>query len=332
MKIGDLSVSPRLVLAPMAGYTHAAFRELVADYGGCGLYYTEMLNSRYVAGNNPARDPFLATGTGDRPLIAQLAGNDPEILARSCRRAASLGRFDGFDFNLGCPRGSVQRFGWGAGLLRDPERVAVIVERLRRATPGPLLVKIRDPEPEAPLSLEVLIRMLEGAGADAIVLHARNARDRFKRPADWKRITYAKSLTTRPLIGNGDVFSPLDARTMLEQTGCDAVMIGRAALMRPWIFRDTRRLLEDGALPDPPSPVSVWERYHERVTTLRRREERSRDLRLFAFWFLQNFPFGRFYYQGLARLNDPDAVFAQVREAIAGERFRPYPCRPFMNR
>ncbi|MBZ4658455.1 MAG: dihydrouridine synthase DuS, partial [Desulfacinum sp.] len=114
LEIAGLRIDPPFVLAPMAGLTHAAFRELVAHYGGCGLFYTEMLNSRALCAHDPARDAYCLTGSRDRPLAAQVAGNEPEKIRRAFQRLQATGRYDLFDFNLGCPRGAIQRYGWGA--------------------------------------------------------------------------------------------------------------------------------------------------------------------------------------------------------------------------
>lgn len=237
VKIGALTLPTPFILAPMADLTHAAFRDLVAEWGGCGLYYTEMLNARIVASSDPARDAYCAVGTKDMPRAAQLVGDYPGVVAKAFQKLQALGRFELFDLNLGCSRGVPARFGWGAALLNRPDRVHEILREAQGVLRGSLVVKMRIPEGEGD-GLEVWAERLGRWDVDAVVLHARTRQDLFKRPARWEAIKRFKSVYSKPVIGNGDVFSPEDALRMMDETGCDAVMIGRAALMSPWIFAD----------------------------------------------------------------------------------------------
>jgi len=331
-RLQDLSVDPPLVLAPMADCTHAAFRELVAHFGGCGLFYTEMLNSRIVSTQKLETDPYLIRAESDRPLVAQVAGRDPERIARALKRLQ--GRFEAYDINMGCARGVVMRYRWGVWLMDEPELASRVVREARAVVDGPLTVKIRsgvtrhDPE-----RLREFCLGLEAEGVDGIVLHPRAGSDRLKRPPQWEEIALVKRALRIPVVGNGDVFSPEDALRMLAETGCDGVMIGRAALIRPWIFRDTAAVLRGDPVPPPPDSLEVVEvfvRGLERFCPEGLRLERLLD---FSFWFLQNWPFALHYLRRLRRARDFDAALKELRTILheAGTP-RPYPVRPFMTK
>ena len=229
------STSPLLFLAPIAGFTHAAFRQLVAEIGGCSIFYTEMLNSRIVANRSIKDDIYLKKGVIDKPLIAQLVGNDPDIMAKAACFLKKDG-FDGIDINMGCSRKAITKHGWGAALLNDTTTALKIVEAIRKEIKGFLSVKLRSPSGHQTGHLLNLCKDLESAGVDLIVLHPRAPEDGFKRPAVWDEIKLLSDKLDIPIIGNGDVVSYEDVSSMQQNTGCSGVMIGRAALIRPWIF------------------------------------------------------------------------------------------------
>lgn len=333
LHISGISINPPLILAPMAGLSHAAFRELVASFGGCGLFLTEMLNSRIVATQKLESDPYLIRGERDRPLFAQVAGNDPQRVALAFERLQDRGWFDGFDLNMACPRGVIQRFGWGVALMGDMEKAREVLRAARRTVKGPLTVKIRSgPEHDLPY-LKEFCRMLEGEGADALVLHPRSARDRFGHPARWEEIREVKETASIPVIGNGDVFGPQDALKMVEETGCDGVMVGRAALLRPWIFRDIVAVMQGKGIPPAPSPAEVIERFFRYLEAFSPPELRRKRLLLFSFWFLQNFPFGLYYYRKLQKEDDSKDIFRVLKEMLEKEDAPySYPARPIMMR
>lgn len=326
-RIGSLRIETPFVLAPMAGFTHAAFRELVAFFGGCGLYCTEMLNSRVVATQNPAKDAFCRVGTGDRPLAAQIAGSDPETVAKAAERLQGLGRFHVLDFNLGCPRGAVQRHGWGAALMERPDQVVAVLKACRSVAALPLTVKTRIPR-AGDGSLAGWVKFLEANHIDGLVLHARTPADLFKRPARWNAVARAKRAASVPVIGNGDVFGPAEAVRMMAETGCDGVMIGRAALLRPWIFRDCCWFLESGVIPEPPDPVQVVRRYARLIEAHLPENLRLSRFRSFCFWYLQNFPYGGSYFGRVNRRKTLDGALETVMNLVGGETFPPYPRGP----
>lgn len=316
-------------MAPMADLTHAGFRDLVAQWGGCGLYYTEMLNARIVASSDPSKDPYCAPGVKDMPRACQLVGDDPEVVPKAFWKLQNLGRFDVFDFNLGCSRGLPVWHGWGSRLLDRPERVREILKKTRQVVRGPLWVKMRIPE-GGPSALELWAELLEDCQVDAVVLHARYSRDLFKRPARWEMLKRFRTLWRLPLIGNGDVFSPQDAVRMMEVTNCDGVMIGRAALMRPWIFSDLTHYQRTGVVPPAPEVTDVISNYAQLLLERHHEREARRRWRFFAFWICQNYSYGAYYFQTSCRRETFQAMVETLKGFLSREPLPDYPVRPYL--
>ncbi len=321
-----------MCLAPMAGLTHAAFRELVASYGGCTLFFTEMLNIRALVYQNPEKDPYLCCGTQDRPLVAQLVGREPDLVAQAIERLEALGRYAGYDLNFGCSRGAIQRYGWGVALMQEPELAADLVRAASSATSKPITVKLRSGPRHDPQALLSLAHKLVEAGAKALTLHPRAAKEGFKRRARWEEIKLLAQELPVPVFGNGDVFGPEDAQKMLNETGCAGVMIGRAALLRPWIFRDTKAHLETGSYPEPPLPWEPIERLIPLLKSYLPPELWEKRLELYLFWYLQNFSFGLHYFSQIKRAQGLEEKLFLLRKLLQGEKIRPYPARPYLLR
>jgi len=239
---------PLLMLAPMVDLSHVAYRELIRELGGCDLFYSEMLNARRLPLETPQNSVYLKWSCKD-DLILQLIGNEPDKLARA---AGQLDAYTpaGIDLNLGCWLKKITCHGWGVALMRELEASRQIIEAMRPQIKRPFSVKIRIGHEPDPAYLKDFIQMLCGAGVDRIVLHARTVADGLNRPPRWDYLGLAKQTSTVPLIGNGGVECAADAVRMLAETGCDGVMVGRAALVKPWIFRDIRNQLE-GREPEP---------------------------------------------------------------------------------
>jgi nifR3 family TIM-barrel protein len=312
----------------MAGITHCAFRELIAHFGGCSFFYTEMLNSRIVSTQNIESDPYCMVAKHDKPLIAQVAGNDPERVTSAFLRLKDTGLFYGYDFNLGCSKGSVVRYGWGSALLSNPKIVQDIITRVKELIDAPFFIKMRYPSPSSQWDIKKWAKLLEGSGIDAIIIHARTPEELFKRPSKWKRIKELKSMVSIPVIGNGDIFSPMDVERMITETECDGVMIGRSAIIRPWIFRDIVTYLKTGTIPDPPDPCHVIERYVEFLMKYLPESMRRSRFTVFASWFCQNFKFGLYFLKkALPEKSFPQIAF-KLMEQLKGQSVKPYPCTP----
>ena len=326
------SSRPLLLLAPMAGLTHAPLRELVASYGGVDIFFTEMLNVRAIVNQNPARDPYLIQGQHDKPLVAQLVGRDPELFALAVERLEKFFDFAGYDLNFGCARGMIQRYGWGVSLMKEPDLAQEIVRAVCQSTSKPVSVKLRSGFAHDRKALLSFVEGLVQAGAQMITLHPRTAAEGFKRPARWEEIKWLTQTLEIPVIGNGDVFSPTDAVKMSQETGCHGIMIGRAALLRPWIFRDVRALFQGLEVEEPPHPIEPVERLLPLLSRWLPQELQEKRFELWLFWYLQNFPFGVHYWREIKKRPGLEAKLKTLRKLLAGEKIRPYPARPYLHR
>jgi len=234
MKIGTLHLANPVILAPMAGITDLPYRLIMKRFGAA-LVFTEMISANGLHYGGAGSDDLLRTVAEERPLGVQLFGDDPLRLAEAARRVESVA--DLIDLNCGCPVRKVVDSGAGSALLRDPAKVARIVAAVRKATSRPLTIKIRSGwDTENRNYLEVA-RMAVAEGADAVTLHPRTRTQMFGGRADWNDIAALKQSVAVPVIASGDLFTAEDAVTVLEQTGCDAVMVARGGYGNPWLIR-----------------------------------------------------------------------------------------------
>ncbi len=255
--IAGIRLASPLVLAPLAGYTDLPFRLLCREHGA-GLCFSEMISSHGLVYGHDKTVRLLATVAEERPVAMQLFGNDPEIMGRAAA-IASARPIDLLDINMGCPVRKVIKRGAGAALMRDPDRAAAIIEAVVAASRVPVTVKMRTGWTHADQNAVQLARLAEELGVAAITVHGRTWSDGFSGPVDLETIRAVKEAVSIPVIGNGDVCSRADAETMMRITGCDLVMIGRAALGRPWIFRT-----DDPAMPVGPR-AAVLRRHLELI-------------------------------------------------------------------
>jgi nifR3 family TIM-barrel protein len=234
-----------LRLAPMAGITNAPFR-LVCREAGAGLLTSEEIDARALVMGNGKTQALARYLPEERPLVMQLLGHDPDVLAEAARRLEAGGA-DGVDLNMGCPVAKIVAKGQGAALMRDPLAAAMIFRTLRKAVSVPLSVKIRGGWDDRALNAVEIARIAEGEGLDAITVHPRTRSQQFTGRAPWDVIADVVDAVCVPVTGNGDVRSVDDARAMVAATGCAAVMIGRGALGRPWVFRGREVTREERA-------------------------------------------------------------------------------------
>lgn len=241
LMIGRLQLSHNLLLAPLAGITNHVFRR-VCRREGAALAFTEMVSVNGMVREGAKTWALLKSSPEDRPLGIQLFGDNPALLAESARMVEGHG--DLLDINMGCPVRKVVASGAGSALLRDTAQIAAIVRAVRKATALPLTIKIRSGWQCGDITWQEVGRIAEAEGCDAVTLHPRSRVQMFSGQADWEQITRLKQLLSIPVIGSGDLFTPEDCRRMLQQTGCDAVMVARGALGNPWIFSQTIALLQ----------------------------------------------------------------------------------------
>jgi len=249
LKIRNLAISPATILAPMAGLTDTVFRRVIRSLGACGLIMTEFTSAEGLTRKSARTLRYLYFDEDEHPIAGQIFGSDPEVMASAAALIEDLG-FDQADINLGCPVKKVVKCG-GSGLLRDLPHLGRLLRAVRAAVQIPLTIKIRSGWDENSVVAVDVARMAEQMGIDAIAVHPRTRMQGYAGFADWKIISDVKRAVQIPVIGNGDVRKPEDAVRMIEETGCDAVMIGRAASSNPWIFRQIGDFLSAGRYQEP---------------------------------------------------------------------------------
>lgn len=258
IRIGDLEIRWPVFLAPMAGYTDAAFRSLCLE-AGCGAAVTEMVNAYGLMIGHRRTAAYLETWPSESGLVAaQIYGSDPAVMASAARAVAATGQFAFIDINAGCPVPKIRNRGDGAGLMRDPAKLEAIVRAVvQAAAPLPVTLKTRIGWDEDHLNALDITAAAENAGAAAIFLHARTTLARHSGPPAWEQLAAVKAARRIPVIGNGGLKRPEDAARMVCQTGVDGVMIGRAALGNPWLFRALRHYAATGSVLPPPSAAEI---------------------------------------------------------------------------
>jgi tRNA-dihydrouridine synthase B len=269
--IGGVEITPATVLAPMAGVTDTVFRRFIRHLGGCGLIMTEFTSADGILRNRDQKAKrYLHFYADEHPISAQLFGSDPKVMAEAASLVEDLG-FDFVDLNLGCPAKKVVKCNGGSGLLRDLPWIRRIFEAVRARVTIPFTVKFRAGWNEQEIVCVELAKMAEDCGLCALALHARTREQGYSGQARWDWIGAVKQAVKIPVIGNGDIRTPEDACSMVEQTGCDGVMIGRTAPANPWIFRQIQQYCSLAMPPDHPSAAGPTELARHPVASTRDR-------------------------------------------------------------
>jgi tRNA-dihydrouridine synthase B len=303
-----------LFLAPMAETSTPALRRIVKEFCPGAVLYSEMLSAGAIAAGSPHNGPLVCLHEFDEPLIYQIVGADPAVMAEACA-ILSGNRCFGIDINMGCPNHEIVKKGQGARLLTDIEKAREIVRACRRATRVKLSVKMRTGYEESDEGRFIdFIRMLEGEGVDFIAVHPRSARLGFRRTADWRFVAMAKRHVSIPVIGNGDIDTPGKAAQRMRESGCDGVMIGREAVKSPWIFRLSSDLISG-------RPAALDVDLHEVFISvldylklyLPVRLHKSRGHR-FCVYFAQNLKYGHELFTRIRKESDIDAMREYVED------------------
>ena len=291
LKIGNVVIDIPIILAPMAGVTDLPFR-LLCKQMGAGLLCMEMVSAKAIHYRNKNTESLMAIDERELPVSLQLFGSEPELMAEVAHSIEER-PFALLDLNMGCPVPKVVNNGEGSALMKDPKLAAEIVHAISGAIQKPVTVKIRKGFDDAHVNAVEMAKRLEDAGAAAIAVHGRTREQYYSGKADWDIIRQVKEAVTIPVIANGDIDSPEAAKRCIEQTGADAIMIGRGAQGNPWIFREIRHYLECGEMlprPDAEEVKTVLRQHAQLQMEVKGEYIGMREMRKHAAWYLAGFP------------------------------------------
>jgi len=291
MNIGNVALENPFFLAPLAGITDSPFRQICREQGA-GLVYSEMVSAKGLYYKSEATERLLAFHEDEKPLAFQIFGSEPEIMAFAVKKLSDRENCI-LDINMGCPVPKVVKNGEGSALLKDLKLAGAIVSAAAENTGKPVTVKIRIGWDAASINAVEAAKVLEAAGAKAIGVHGRTREQFYSGKADWNAIRQVKKAVSIPVIGNGDVFSGFDAMRMMEETGCDFVMIARGALGNPWIFREALALWKGRPVPPPPEleeKIDIILKHFDLLLSEKGEYAAVREMRKHAGWYLKGIP------------------------------------------
>lgn len=315
MQIGNLKIKNKIFLAPMAGLTNLAFRILCRE-NFCGLAYTEMISAKAICFDNKKTFDLLETNKFDKPLGAQLFGHEPKIFYDAIKKIDS-DEIDLFDINFGCPAKKIIRNGDGSALLENPKLISEIIKSCVSATKKPVTAKIRQGFMTKDNNKIIEIaKIIEDSGASAICIHGRTAKEFYSGQADWNIISEIKKNVGIPVIGNGDIKNYLDAKKIFEMTKCDAIMIGRAVLGNPFIFKQINEFLNSNQkkiLPElsPKEKINLARRHLEILNGVKNKN--LFEMRRHLLFYIKNFPEASKIRQEINNCVDYDDFFNMLK-------------------
>jgi len=320
LKIGNVEIENPVVLAPMAGVCNPAFR-LIAKSFGCGLVCAEMVSDKAIIHGNQRTMEMLYVDEREKPLSLQIFGGDTETLVEAAKYVDRNTNADIIDINMGCPVPKITKCDAGARWLLDPDKIERMISRVVKAVRKPVTVKMRIGWDDKHIYAVQNAKAVENGGGAAVTVHGRTREQMYTGRANWDIIKEVKQAVSIPVIGNGDVFSPEDAKRMLDHTGCDGVMIGRAALGNPWMLYRTVRYLTEGVLlpePEPEEKIRIAILHLDRLVALKGEPFAVKDMRKHMAWYLKGMPGSARVKDALMEMTRRDDMVRTLREYVSG--------------
>lgn len=317
-KIGDVEINNQVGLAPMSGISNPAYMKICEEMG-VGWAVTELISAEAIVRNNKKTLEML-NGIDELniPVGVQIFGSSPETMAKASQIICNLHQIAMIDINMGCPVPKVAlRAQAGSALLKNPKKIGEIVKSVVDAVSVPVTVKIRSGWDEKSINAVEVAKICEENGASAIAIHARTRAQGYSGVANWQIIKEVKENISIPVIGNGDITSPQDAKRMLEETGCDAVMIGRAALGNPWIFKRCTTYLEENILLPEPTPlekINMIKKHYELLKNDKNPKVALLEIRTHALSYLKGLPENKIYKERLCKTKSEEEFLKVLNE------------------
>lgn len=321
MKIGSVNTQNNVFLAPMAGITDKVFRILCKEMG-CGLVYSEMVSAKGIFHNSTNTKKLLEVDEAEKPTAVQLFGSDPEIMGQMAQRLNEYKDIAMLDINMGCPAPKIVKNGEGSALMLKPRLAGQVINAVVRASKVPVTVKLRKGFNDDNINVVEMAKIAEENGVGAVTVHGRTREQYYSGKADWDIIKQVKQSVSIPVIGNGDIFSPVDAKNIFEYTGCDGIMIGRGAQGNPWIFKNVIHYLETGEL----LPEPTWEdrldmavRHLKMLVEYKGEVVGVREMRKHLGWYIKGLPHSaemRVLINSTSGLEPMEQVICNMKEKL----------------
>ncbi|HEY9061964.1 MAG TPA: tRNA dihydrouridine synthase DusB [Pseudobacteroides sp.] len=320
MNFADIKIENKVFLAPMAGVTDMPFRILCREQG-CGLVYTEMVSAKGMHYNDIKSKALTRIADEEKPAAVQIFGSDPEILAGIAKQ---LDESDAclIDINMGCPAPKITKNGEGSALMKRPDLIGQIVKAVSLASSKPVTVKIRKGWDDSSINAVEVAKIAEENGAKAITVHGRTREQYYSGKADWEIIKKVKEAVSIPVIGNGDVFGPKEAERLIQETNCDAIMVGRGAQGNPWIFKKILHYFETGDILQDPTPeekIKMIIRHMEMLVELKGMHIGICEMRKHISWYIKGLRNATYVKEKVFRLTSKDEIISLLEEYMEGE-------------